>query len=65
MYLSLGILRHTPKLQEKLSVLNKEHPALQNMKFLHCFLVLWAIFACWIRIRIKPSKTNAYPDPRH
>jgi hypothetical protein len=33
------------KLQKKPSALKREHPALQNMKFLHFFLLLWVIFA--------------------
>jgi hypothetical protein len=33
-----------PKLQEKPSALKKEHPALQNMKILYFFLLLWVIF---------------------
>jgi hypothetical protein len=33
------------KLQEKPSALIREHPALQNMKFLNFFLFLWVIFA--------------------
>jgi hypothetical protein len=33
------------KLQEKHSALRREHPALQNMKFLNFFLFLWVIFA--------------------
>jgi hypothetical protein len=32
-------------LQKKPSALRKEHPALQNMKFLNIFLLLWVIFA--------------------
>ena len=35
----------TSKLQKKPSALKKEHPALQNMKFLKFFLLLWVIFA--------------------
>jgi hypothetical protein len=33
------------KLQEKPSALKREHPALQNMKFLYFFPYLWVIFA--------------------
>ncbi len=29
----------------KPSVLKREHPAIQNLKFLHFFLFLWLIFA--------------------
>jgi hypothetical protein len=31
-------------LQKKPSALKREHPALQNMKFLKFFLLLWVIF---------------------
>ncbi len=34
----------TSKLQEKLSALKREHPALQKMKFFNCFLFFWGIF---------------------
>jgi hypothetical protein len=34
----------TSKLQEKPSALTGEHPALQNIKFLNCFLFLRVIF---------------------
>jgi hypothetical protein len=33
------------KLQKNASALQREHPALQNMKFLNFFLLLWVIFA--------------------
>ncbi len=33
------------KVQEKPSALKREHPAIQNMKFLHLFLFLWVTFA--------------------
>jgi hypothetical protein len=32
-------------LQKKPSALKREHPTLQNMKFLNFFLLLWVIFA--------------------
>jgi hypothetical protein len=35
----------TSKLKKKPSVLKREHPALQNIKFLKFFLLLWVIFA--------------------
>jgi hypothetical protein len=35
----------TSNLQEKPSALKREHPALQNIKFLNFFLFLWVIFA--------------------
>jgi hypothetical protein len=37
--------KRTPELQEKPSALEREHPALQNMKILYFFLFLWVIFA--------------------
>jgi hypothetical protein len=46
-----GPPQRTPKLHEKPSALKREHPAPQNMKFLHCFLFLWVIFVA------------LYPDP--
>jgi hypothetical protein len=33
----------TSKLLEKRSALKREHPALQNMKFLNFFIILWVI----------------------
>jgi hypothetical protein len=33
------------KLQKKPSALKREHPALQSMKFLNFFLLLWVILA--------------------
>jgi hypothetical protein len=45
LYLSLRLHKGRPsKLQEKSSALKKEHPALQNMKFLYFFLFWWVIF---------------------
>jgi hypothetical protein len=35
----------TPKLQEKLSALKREHPVIQNMKILYFFRFLGVIFA--------------------
>ncbi len=43
-FLSLGPPWRAPKLQENPLVLEREHPALQNMKFLHSFLLLWVPF---------------------
>jgi hypothetical protein len=48
--------------QEKPSALNREHPAIQNMKFLYFFLLLWVIFA-----HLDPdpaTQINAVPDPQ-
>jgi hypothetical protein len=42
-------------LQEKPLVHKKEHPALQNMKFLNVFLFWWVIFAL----------LDSDPDPQH
>ncbi len=33
------------KIQKKPSALEREHPALQKMKFLTVFLLMWVIFA--------------------
>jgi hypothetical protein len=60
-YLSLDLNKRTPKLQEKPSALKREHPAIQNMKFLHFFLFLWVIFAL-----LDPdpaTRINADPQP--
>jgi hypothetical protein len=43
-------LRRTSKLQEKPSALKREHPALQNMKFLDFFLIIFAL--------LDPDPTN-------
>ncbi len=48
------------KLQERPSALKREHPSLQNMKFLHFFFFLWVIFA-----PLDPTKIYADPDPQH
>ncbi len=34
-----------PQLTEEASALKRKHPALQNIKFLNFFLLLWVIFA--------------------
>jgi hypothetical protein len=46
-------LERTSKLQKKPSAFKREHPALQNMKFLNFFLHLWVILPSWIWIRIQ------------
>ncbi len=61
------------KLQEKPSALKREHPALQNMKFLHFFLFLQIIFAL---LDLDPEfetgagstdlvEFGSDPDPKH
>jgi hypothetical protein len=35
----------TFKLQEKPSILKREHPARKKIKFITCFLFFWVIFA--------------------
>ncbi len=58
-----NLLIHRPsKLHEKPSVLNREHPALQNMGFLNFFLFSWASLPYWIWIRI-PTLLWLNPDP--
>jgi hypothetical protein len=42
---NLPIPRPPSKLQKKPLALKRKHPALQNMKFLKFFLLLWVIFA--------------------
>jgi len=52
----------TSKLQKKPSALKKERPALQNMKFLNFFLLLWVIFDL-----LDPDPdplTRLNPDPQ-
>jgi hypothetical protein len=54
--------QRTAKLQEKPTALKREHPALQNMKFLYFFLFLWVIFAL-----LDPDPAipiNADPEPK-
>jgi len=59
--------------EEKPSALKKEHPALQKMKFINCFLFFWAILPSWIQIRIANpyqdtdpgTPLNPDPDPQH
>ncbi len=48
-------LKRTSKLQAKPSALKKEHPVLQNKKFLHIALFLWIIFA---RLDPDPAEQN-------
>jgi hypothetical protein len=51
----------TSKLQEKPSALKREHPALQNMKFLNFFLLLWVIIGYGSRDPIE----FGVPDPEN
>ncbi len=52
----------TSKLPENPSALTKEHPALQNTKFLNFFLVLWVILPSLNRIRMD-SESGWIPNP--
>jgi hypothetical protein len=46
---------------EKPSALEREHPALQNMKFPNFFLLMWVIF-----VLLDPdSGSNLDPDPNY
>jgi hypothetical protein len=47
------------------SALTREHPELQKMKFLNCFIFFEIIYPSWIRFRIaNPDPgTPLYPDP--
>jgi hypothetical protein len=47
----------TSKLQQKPSPLKREHPALQNMKFINFFLFLWVFFAL-LDLDPDPSDQN-------
>ncbi len=63
------------KLQEKPSVLKREHRALQKIKFVNFFLCLWVIFAllnpdpdCEFESESRDpikSGSNPDPDPQH
>ncbi len=55
-----------PRLQEEPSALKKEHPALQNIKFLFHFFLLFlgSFLPSWMRIRIQATKIHADPDPQ-
>jgi hypothetical protein len=57
-YLFLGSLKRTPKLQEKLSALKIEHPAFRNIKSFNFFMFLGSFLPFWIRTHIL----NADPD---
>jgi hypothetical protein len=69
--------QRTSKLLDKPSDLKREHPALQKMKFINCFLFLWAVFAlldpdpdCESRSGYGSRDpiefgSNPYPDPQH
>jgi hypothetical protein len=53
----------------KPSTLKREHPALQNMKFIYFFLLLWSILSSWTQNRISntdliESGSNPDPDPK-
>jgi hypothetical protein len=51
-YLSLVIQKRTSKLQKKPSALKREHPTLQNMKFLNLFYYGGSFLPSLIRTRI-------------
>ncbi len=59
------------KLQKKPSALKREHPALQNMKFLNFFLFLWVIFALLDQDSESESgstdliESGSNPGPKH
>jgi hypothetical protein len=50
----------TSKLKKKPSALKRENPALQNMKFLYFFLLLWVIFAL---LDLDPDSESGSTDP--
>jgi hypothetical protein len=59
-YISLGLY---VQVQKKPSALKREHPALQNMKFFHFFLLsslCWSFLPSWIRIR-RSNNTALWP----
>jgi hypothetical protein len=51
--------KRRPKLQETPSAQKREHPTLQNIKFLNFFLFLWVIFA----LQDPDPLTWLYPNP--
>jgi hypothetical protein len=53
----------TSKLQEKPSALKREHPALQKMKFINCFILFWAIYALLDPYPECESGSPLNPDP--
>jgi hypothetical protein len=53
------------KLQKKPVELKREHPALQNMKFLNLFLFLWVIFAGSGFGSSDLIESGSNPDPKH
>jgi hypothetical protein len=58
------LLLRAPKLQEKPLALKREHPEIQNMKFLYFFLLLWVIFALLDPNPDPATQMNADPDPQ-
>jgi hypothetical protein len=59
-YLSLGFHEGLPSYMRSLhpSQVIREHPALQNLKFLH---YCGSFLPSWIRIRFQPTKMNVDP----
>jgi hypothetical protein len=56
--------KRTSKLKEKPSALKRKHPALQNMKCLNFFLLLWVIFSFFALMDPDPDRlTRLSPDP--
>ncbi len=63
-YLSLGLHKRRPSYRRSLQLSKeKEHPALQNMKFLNFFLLLWVIFALLDTDPDPNPLTGLNPDP--
>ncbi len=61
--LSLGLPKGRPSYRRSLQPTKKEHPALQNMKFLYFFLFCWSYLHSWIRIhQLKLMRIHADPD---
>jgi hypothetical protein len=50
----------TSRLQEKPSALKREHPAIQNMKFVSFLKIFGSLLSSWIRIRIQHLKLSGY-----
>ncbi len=52
-YLSLDLHKGSPSYKRSLQPLQREHSALQNMKFLYFFHFFVSFLSSWIRIRIR------------
>jgi hypothetical protein len=56
--LSLGLHKGRPEASREAFSAQKEHPALQRMKFINCFRPFWVLFAL-----LGPDCESGYTDP--